>query len=254
MIWTVALPKGGSTKTTTAAELVYALAQRGRRVLAVDLDQQGHLARRLGLRADTPVEGVTADVLSGRALLAEAATSSPVVDGVSVLAGTHELVDLERKDVERAFRSRLATTAWDDLVLDCPPALGPITRAALRAADKTVAPVACEVECELQLVLLADVLALVSPGRTLDAVVPTKHSSRRTLDRSVVERLNAAHPGRVTHPIRESVIARAAFDRHLPVSAHAPKHNIANDYAAAMTQILDGRVVDIRTEAVAAAR
>ena len=39
-VYAVALSKGGSTKTTTAAELVAALARTGRRVLAVDLDQQ----------------------------------------------------------------------------------------------------------------------------------------------------------------------------------------------------------------------
>ena len=41
--YTVATPKGGVGKSTTAAEMVLALSQRGRKVLAVDLDQQGNL-------------------------------------------------------------------------------------------------------------------------------------------------------------------------------------------------------------------
>ena len=49
-VYAVALSKGGSTKTTTAAELVAALARRGRRVLAIDLDQQGNLTTKLGIR------------------------------------------------------------------------------------------------------------------------------------------------------------------------------------------------------------
>ena len=40
-IYSTALGKGGSTKTTTAAEITAHLAARGRRVLAVDMDEQG---------------------------------------------------------------------------------------------------------------------------------------------------------------------------------------------------------------------
>ena len=41
-VYTVALPNGGTTKTTTAAEVVAELARCGRRVLAVDVDRQGN--------------------------------------------------------------------------------------------------------------------------------------------------------------------------------------------------------------------
>jgi len=55
--YTVATPKGGVGKSTTAAELVLALSQRGRKVLAIDLDQQGNLTNRLGLTASSEVDG-----------------------------------------------------------------------------------------------------------------------------------------------------------------------------------------------------
>ena len=59
-VYTVALSKGGSTKTTTAAEIAAALAAAGRRVLAIDLDQQGNLTTRLGLTDDSEVPAVAA--------------------------------------------------------------------------------------------------------------------------------------------------------------------------------------------------
>ena len=64
--YAVALSKGGSTKTTTAAELVAGLARAGRRVVAIDLDQQGNLSTRLGITPQTEVGGVAADVLTGQ--------------------------------------------------------------------------------------------------------------------------------------------------------------------------------------------
>ena len=95
-VYVVALSKGGSTKTTTAAELVAALARRGRRVLAVDLDQQGNLTTRLGVGDSTEVNAVAAEVLTAEATAIEAAVEAPSVPGASVLAGTHDLASLDQ--------------------------------------------------------------------------------------------------------------------------------------------------------------
>jgi len=45
MILTVANLKGGTSKTTSAAFLAHALAERGRRVLVVDADPQASITR-----------------------------------------------------------------------------------------------------------------------------------------------------------------------------------------------------------------
>lgn len=76
-VYCVALSKGGSTKTTTAAGIVAGLARRGRRVLAIDLDQQGNLTTRLGVTDDTEVSAVAADVLTAEASASEAAVDAP---------------------------------------------------------------------------------------------------------------------------------------------------------------------------------
>ena len=63
-IFTVAIQKGGTGKTTTAAAIVQAAAYRGRSVLAVDLDPQGNLS--FALAADTGKPG-SFDLLEGAA-------------------------------------------------------------------------------------------------------------------------------------------------------------------------------------------
>src|SRR5215217_3012780 len=47
----IASQKGGTAKTTTAAHLGAALAERGQRILLVDMDPQGHLAESFGVLA-----------------------------------------------------------------------------------------------------------------------------------------------------------------------------------------------------------
>ncbi len=246
-VYVVALSKGGSTKTTTAAELVAELARRGRRVLAIDLDQQGTLTARLGVTEDAEVSAVAADVLTGAASASDAAIAAPSVPGASVLAGTHDLADLEqRAEVIASLRDHLPEVAgeWDDIVIDTPPAMGLVTLAALAAADVVVAAVACATEAYDQLDRLAEVIAQriaprLRPGQRVHWVVPTRWDGRRLLDREIVETLTEQHPGRVTPPVREAVAAKDSYTAGQPVSRYAPRSGIAADYAAAMATIID---------------
>jgi len=246
--YAVALSKGGSTKTTTAAEIVVALAGKGRKVLAIDLDQQGNLTTRLSVARDAEVAGVTAEVLTGESTAGEAAIAAPSVPGAFVLAGTHDLAKIDTQsvpDLVTALRDHLATPGhlWDDVVIDTPPSLTGLTLAGLAAADVVVAAVACEVEAYDQLGRLTDVIEhrlarRVRPGLALQWIVPTRYDGRRGLDRELVELLNEKYPHQVTSPIREAVAVRDAYTAGMPVSIYDPRSKIAADYAAALDPII----------------
>lgn len=245
-VYAVALSKGGSTKTTTAAEVIAELARRGRTVLGIDLDQQGNLTRRMGIRDGAGVSAVAADVLLADATAQEAAVPAPSVPGASVLTGTYELADLDqRPEVITALRDYLPTLAgeWDDVVIDTPPALGLVTLAALAAADVVIAAVACETEAYDQLARLEDVIrqriaSRMRPGQRVHWIIPTRYDSRRLLDREIVELLRETRPGTVTTPIRETVQARDAYTNGQPVSIYAPGSGIAVDYASAIATVI----------------
>ena len=244
-VYTVALAKGGSTKTTTAAELVRFLAGRGRRVLALDLDRQGTLTTRLGLARNAEVNAVASDVMKGDATAEEAATPAPSVPGAHVIAGTQAMASIEHLGEVSAFlRDYLPTlTAWDDVVIDTPPALGIVTLAALAAADRVVASVACEGEAYEQLDQLGRFLtqrvARLRPDAEISWVVPTRFDRRRILDREVIEMLAERYPGRVTAPIREAAAARDSYVARQTVTDYAPRSGIAQDYAAALAAIVN---------------
>ena len=244
-VYAVALAKGGSTKTTTAAELAHGLAGRGLRVLALDLDQQGNLTTRLGLTRDTEVEATAADVLTGEASARTAALASPSVPGVDVIAGTSQLAAVEHlPEIAAALRAELRSDpAWDAVVIDTPPALGVITLAALAAADTIVAPVTCEAEAFEQLTRLRTFVSgrvrRLSPDARIAAIIPTRYDRRRRLDREIVELLADKCPGdEIRPPVREGIVAKDSYIAGLPVSAYAPYSGVAADYANALAPLL----------------
>lgn len=250
-VYTIAFPKGGTTKTTTAAELVSTLAARGSKVLAVDLDEQGTLTSWLGFTEDTEVDGTASDVLTGQTGVLEAAAECPAVPGAWLLVGTHDLETVTVTtvpDLVTSLRDLLPTVAdrFDDVVIDAPPALGGLTLAGLAAADVVIAPVACEVQALDQIdryeeVIAARLASRVKPGQRIHTIIPTRYDGRRRLDREIVEDLTETYGDRITitEPIHEAVAVRDSYAAGLPIGRFAPTSRPAQDYAEVLTQIIE---------------
>ena len=148
-ILAIANQKGGVGKTTTAVNLATALAANGQRMLIVDIDPQGNATTGLGLTAERRETG-TYELLAGRALLPEGVVPTGI-PGLDIMPGS---VDLSGAEVELAGAERrqyrlkdvLQTLRknYDQILIDCPPALGLLTLNALCAADAVLVPLQCE--------------------------------------------------------------------------------------------------------------
>jgi chromosome partitioning protein len=137
--------KGGSGKTTTAINLGAALALKGKRTLLVDLDPQASLT--YVLRPEEPaVIPTIADFLLDSRSLGEVILPTGR-ENLDLCASDSRLWQFNQdssqiKRTARRFAEALKTQRrkYDQVIIDCPPALTPLARLALHTSEWSLTP------------------------------------------------------------------------------------------------------------------
>jgi chromosome partitioning protein len=246
MLYTVAQQKGGVGKTTSAINVAALLAERGRRVLAVDADPQFALTRQLGVRvAELPLTLV--DVLTGRVEAADAVLTD--VHGVDLLPAHRQLSSVEvtlAGEIGRETFLRRAldplVASYDDVVIDTPPNLGLLTVNALLPADVVLAPVSAEDEgsaqglAELE-ATFAKLEDLRGGGQPKLTVLLTRWQEGRLMAQAVEEAVTGrgfAIAARI--PARAAVQQAAAW--RTPLTLAEPESPASVAYAAFVDELV----------------
>ena len=242
--------KGGVGKTTSAAALAAGLANRGYKVVAVDLDPQCNFCLSSGVDMLT-VDRTLYDVFKG-----DAQVDDVIVPGLgySIIPGGLALAaaDMEFTQTGREYMLSEALEAvserFDFAVIDTPPTLGILTINALTAADGVIIPLTADVYALQGLNQLNGLINSVkkysNKGLQICGLLLTKYNERQNVTKALRDQVEAAAGQLGTKlfktAIRESVAVREAQLLHSDFLKEAPNANAAIDYEAFITEFIGG--------------
>src|SRR5438552_2229523 len=239
--------KGGVAKTTTTLNLGVALAEEGKRVLAIDLDPQGNLTMSQGWNPDE-IDRSMFDVLVHRLPITEIIKTNEIDVGVASidLAGA-ELALSSMIGRERALEKALASVqeSYDYILIDTPPSLGLLTINAFVAAQGVIVPVQCEYLSLRGLVQLENTLAMIrenlNPQVEIQGMLATMFDKRLLHSREAVDILKENFGDLVLNTkIRKTVRFAEAPVKGQSVLKYDPTGEAASMYRDLAKEVLNG--------------
>lgn len=240
--------KGGVGKTTTSVNLSAALAEKGEKVLLIDIDPQGNATSGVGVDKNDTMFSIY-NLLLGECYVEEAIVKT-CVDGLVLIPSNINLAGAEIELADREEREYILKKVLDNLkylydfiIIDCPPSLSILTLNALSSADSALVPIQCEYYALEGLSQLMHTISLVQKKLNVDlkieGIVFTMFDSRLNLSVQVVDEVKK----HLSEYVYQTVIPRnvrlsEAPSHGLPVTLYDPKSKGAESYFSLADEVI----------------
>jgi chromosome partitioning protein len=239
--------KGGVGKTTTNVNLSASIAEKGHRVLVIDIDPQGNSTSGFGLQKDQFAQNIYDVIINEEAL--EKVIVKTEFENIDIIPSSGKLSGAEielaqGENRELRLKEALADFDYDYIFIDCPPSLGLLTINALSAVDSVLIPIQCEYYALEGTSQLMNTLELVrenlNPRLEIQGVVLSMFDGRTNLGIQVVEEVKKYFRGKVYTSIIPRNIRLAEAPSHgMPVIYYDGKSKGAEAYRNLAEEFLD---------------
>lgn len=240
--------KGGVGKTTTNINLAACLALRGKKILVIDIDPQGNTTSGLGIAKKglpyTSYDLLVTDVDPAATIMKTNFKNLDIIPASVDLAGAEiELVNIKGRERRLKYALDQIKSAYDYILIDCPPSLGLLTLNALTAVDSVLIPIQCEfyaLEGVSQLISTIDLVKRsLNPELKIEGVILSMFDGRTNLSLQVVEEVKKYFgPKLYNTVIPRNVRLAEAPSYGLPIISYDPRSKGAMAYQAFAEEFL----------------
>ncbi len=254
--------KGGTGKTSLSTSYAFRLAEKGHRVLVVDLDSQGHATKCLGYEGEDFKETLL-DVLVRKVPVSQVIQQTTVPNlqfvpsNLSMSTVDLSLMPMAGREFKLQQALKEVNGSYDLIVFDAPPSFGLLNLNALMAADDLFVPVLADFLSFHGLKLLFETVHSLEEdlNNVLDHVfiVVNAYNATFKLAKEAVEALREHYPEYLLPQlVRQCTKFAQASSEGVPVFVADPGCKGAVDIQAMIDEVMR-RLAASRTSALAPA-
>lgn len=229
--------KGGTGKTTSVVSLGAALAQRGKKVLLIDLDPQGNLSYSLGIN--------DFDYTIGDVMMQEATVKQSILhvenENLDIIPSSIDLANIEIsmaqiKNRELQLKKTLkGLSQYDYVLIDCPPSFSLLAVNSLTLSNEVIIPMQMTALSLQGLDLIYSTITQIKDNLNsklkILGILPVMVDKRRKLSSEVKDYIQDNFDIKLFESsIRNNVKAAEAPSFGKSVISYAPSSNSAKDY------------------------
>ena len=237
--------KGGTGKTTSTINIAAGLANRGKRVLTIDLDPQGSLTASLGVdtynNPNTIYEALNGKIKAQDCIIKKNFDIMP--SDIRLSGAEIELSSTPGRETILKEVLDPVVINYDFILIDCPPSLTLLTLNGLVAAKEIYITLQPEYLALLGMSQLIKTIETVkkrlNPSLEVTGIIITMFDSRKILNKEVIDNVETYFPDKIFNTkIRNNVALAEAPAQGLDIFSYKPGSNGAEDYNNLVNEIL----------------